>query len=109
MPATHHWGNGSSRRTSTSDHRNRRRRVLTRDNHQCQIRTEHCINTATICDHIRNVASFTNPADAETDDNCQAACVPCHSIKTLQESAAAKARKRAQLRLPTEPHPGAAP
>ena len=103
----HNWGQGSSKRTSTAAHIARRKRVLARDRHQCQIRTARCIGTATICDHIRNVASFAHPADAESDTNCQAACVPCHNLKTSQESNAARAAKRKKLWLPEEPHPGA--
>lgn len=101
------WSNeGSRQRTTTPAHRARRLRVLARDNYTCQIRGPHCTTTAVHCDHIRNVLSFPNPADAESDSNCQAACIPCHGGKTAQEGNAALAAKRARLKLPTEQHPG---
>jgi len=101
------WGNeGSRQRTSTAAHQARRLRVLARDNNQCQIRGPRCATVATDCDHIRNVKAFTNPGDAESDDNCQAVCRPCHQHKTALEGVQARAKRRARLKLPTQRHPG---
>ena len=73
------WGTGARDRTSTAAHKARTARVLERDGYQCQIRGPRCVGHATTNDHIKNVKSFADPADAEHDDNCQAACVPCHA------------------------------
>ncbi|WP_068274795.1 HNH endonuclease [Aldersonia kunmingensis] len=100
------WDNTNRARTSSREHVARRKRVLARDGHRCQIRGPRCIGTANYCDHIRNVASFANPADAETDENCQAACKPCHDQKSAGEGVSARATNRARLKLPPEPHPG---
>ena len=94
-------------RTSTTAHKQRRRRVLERDNHQCQIRGPKCIGTATECDHIINVKAFGNqPELAETDENCRAACHPCHANKSALEGVQARAKRRAKLKLPVQKHPG---
>lgn len=100
------WGTGARDRTSTAEHKARTARVLERDGHQCQLRGPRCIGHATQNDHIKNVKSFANEADAEHDDNCQAACVPCHMEKTSREGVEARQKRRARLRLPQGVHPG---
>ena len=53
-----------------------------RDRHLCQLRYPGiCIGTATRCDHIVAVGL----GGADTDDNCQGACKPCHDRKTSAE------------------------
>ena len=72
---------GNTRSTATG-HRARRERVLKRDGYRWQLRYEGiCTGTATIVDHI--VALGLGGADI--DDNCQAACEPCHKRKTSRE------------------------
>ncbi|MGV0675842.1 HNH endonuclease [Mycolicibacterium fortuitum] len=76
------WRRGGTTRTNTTEHRARHDRVLQRDGYQCSLRYPGiCIGTATICDHI--VALTEHGADS--DDNCQAACEPCHRRKTSHE------------------------
>ena len=95
------WTNGSSR-TSTPAWRRLRRTILERDNHQCQIRGEHCTSTATEVDHR------VNHKAGGTDDpsNLTSTCHSCHLRKTQAESAKAQAARRARLKLPTPKHPG---
>ena len=90
---TVNWGTGSSTRTSSSVHIAWRERILKRDNHQCQIKGPTCIGTATEADHILCAAE----GGKETDDNGQAAYVPCHKRKTQSE--AVRGQRRA-LGLP---------
>lgn len=77
----HRWGRGSPR-TRTREHRERRDRILRRDGYLCQLRYPgRCIGHATVLDHI--IALGLGGAD--TDDNCQAACAPCHAYKSSLE------------------------
>lgn len=77
----HGWGKGDPR-TKTKAHRDRRQRVLARDNYQCQLRYPNiCIGTATVADH--KIALGLGGAD--TDDAMQAACQPCHNRKSSAE------------------------
>ena len=79
---------GTSSRTTTSDHRARRLRVLGRARYQCEVRYEGiCLGRATDCDHIRPLSE----GGSDTDWNSQAACRPCHSRKSSIEG------RRAQL------------
>jgi 5-methylcytosine-specific restriction protein A len=94
------WQSGYSR-TSTAQHQARRRRVLARDRHTCQLAWPGCVSYATIADHVIPVAFGGSDHEA----NMQAACRPCHDAKTQAEAQRARAAKRAQLRLPTEDHP----
>lgn len=92
----------SSTITSTSAWKRLRLQVLQRDGYQCQLRyTDVCTGHATQVDHIVNTAS----GGAELDPtNCAAACQPCNARKAANESAAARARRRAQRTTPL--HPG---
>lgn len=74
--------------------------ILNRDNHQCQLRYDGCIGTATEADHIRNVANGGN----DSKENGQAVCVPCHKVKTRREQQEGIA-KRSRYR-PKAQHPG---
>lgn len=96
------WGIGSSKRTSTAEHKARRIRVLRRDNYECQIKGPNCIGKATICDHIVAIAL----GGADTDDNCQAACEPCHKWKTAQEAKIGLQKRRSAARRRYSGHPG---
>ena len=49
-------------------------------------------------DHILNLAA----GGADTRDNRQGICIPCHNAKTAREAAAARPSR---IR-PSEPHPG---
>jgi 5-methylcytosine-specific restriction protein A len=95
------WKNGRSR-TSEREHKARRLRVLRRDRYRCQLAYPGCVGRATISDHIVNLAA----GGADTDANSQAVCEPCHDTKTQREAAAARRAQVAQLRHPSEGHPG---
>ena len=64
-------------------------------------------------DHIRNVASFDNPADAEVLSNlapihgapCEVCLEACHLRTTAQEAAAARAKVTALTRYQSGLHP----
>ncbi|ART68832.1 hypothetical protein BTO20_09755 [Mycobacterium dioxanotrophicus] len=76
------WRRGGTTRTNTTEDRARRDRVLQRAGHQCRIRyPDVCIGTASCCDHI---VALTEHGD-DSDENCQAACAPCHRRKTSLE------------------------
>ena len=89
------WQRGGVTRTDTAAHRNRRLRVLARDNHQCQLRYDGiCTHTATVCDHIVPLAEGGD----DTDAGCQAACLECHRRKTSIEGHRARGHT-----VPSEP------
>jgi 5-methylcytosine-specific restriction protein A len=69
--------------------------VLERDGYRCQLAYASCIVDATEVDHIE-------PGDDHRPVNLQAACVPCHRIKSAREGHAAKPKRRRR----TEQHPG---
>ncbi|HET7386750.1 MAG TPA: HNH endonuclease [Nocardioidaceae bacterium] len=72
--------------------------VLERDGYRCRLRYDVCIGTATIADHKQAVKL----GGAEFDlANGQAACEPCHKVKTQAEAQAARPRRRRQ----PEQHP----
>lgn len=70
------WGSGRGGRPW----RRKRERILLRDKYTCQ----HCgvITQELEVDHIINQAQ----GGSDDDDNLQALCVPCHKVKTQQES-----------------------
>lgn len=76
----HRWGKGHTR-TNTTEHRARRLRVLKRDRYLCQLRYDCCISEATIADHTIALAL----GGQDTDDAMQAACLPCHNVKSSLE------------------------
>lgn len=102
--AQSNWGTGSSHRTRTPGHRNRRSAVLARDKERCQLRYEGCTGKATEADHIVNIES----GGAEDVANMQAVCSTCHKQKTAQESAAARRVNQKKRRHPSmfDKHPG---
>lgn len=87
----------------TSDRRERlpvdweqiRREVLEADDWTCQLRYYCCIGTATDVDHKKR-------GDDHRRENVQAACAPCHQVKSSREGAAA----RGSARRPPQRHPG---
>jgi len=72
---------GNEKRPGTLD---LRPRVLARDGWTCQ----HCGQVVTeetaALDHIRAVKRFRRPVDANTLDNLQTLCIPCHKQKTAR-------------------------
>lgn len=89
--------------------RHKRRRILNRDNHECQLRLPGCTIEATEIDDIIPVAvSGVSRANAP-DDNLQAVCHQCHAVKTEHERRTAHAAyyaRRKQRRQHLRPHPG---
>ena len=78
------WTNNTPSRTATPQHKAWRAAVLTRDNHQCQLRyPNRCKGQATQADHITEVADGGPPLDLA---NGQAVCEPCHKHKTAQHA-----------------------
>jgi len=87
-------------RSSSTDHKARRARVLERDGYQCQIRyVGICTGTATHMDHIVPLSK----GGADTDANSQSACAPCHKRKTSVEGNAAQGHRVREL--PRAPAP----
>lgn len=79
---------GTSSRTTTSEHRRRRLRVLGRAGYRCEIRYDGvCAGAATEFDHVIPIAE----GGRDSDSNGQAACVPCHRRKSAIEA------RRAQM------------
>ena len=87
-------------------------RVHERDGGVCQLGYPGCSFYATECDHIVNIARLgVDRNSANDEDNLQAVCASCHSIKTEAEKRAGiqarAAHRRARLKLhPNERHPG---
>lgn len=81
-----------------------RRRILRRDDHECQIRGPRCAVDATEVDKIVPISLGGSDTD---DDNLRAVCVPCHRAKTAREAAAAgaAARERRSRKRPPRTHP----
>ncbi|MBV9292644.1 MAG: HNH endonuclease [Frankiales bacterium] len=96
MPA---WEKSDRRERLPLDWPQRRAQVLERDGSRCQLQYDACAGVATDVDHIV-------PGDDHRLTNLQAACQPCHALKSAREGVAARARVRDLRRRPTEPHPG---
>ncbi|MGH3578677.1 MAG: HNH endonuclease, partial [Mycobacterium sp.] len=76
------WRGVDSKRSGTAEHKARRLRVLKRDGYQCQLRyAGTCVGSATDCDHIIPLSE----GGTDNDDNCCAACRPCHQRKSSHE------------------------
>lgn len=93
------------RRTSTSAWRRLKAAVIRRDGNQCSRCGADGKLVRLDLDHIVNVAS----GGTDSADNARLLCRACHTPKTQAEAAAARAAKRARLRLPAEDHPGRPP
>lgn len=74
--------NPSKSRSAEGKWRKTRKRILSRDSHQCQIRfVGICIGLASEADHIIP----TSEGGTDHDSNLQAACRPCHLAKSSDE------------------------
>ena len=90
----HRWQGTDTRRTSTAAHKARRARVLRRDGGVCQLGYEGvCVHPATECDHVISIAD----GGEDTDENCVAACKPCHARKTSLEGHRARGHNVASV------------
>jgi 5-methylcytosine-specific restriction protein A len=88
------WTGSTRRQRLPADWPERRLVVLERDGWQCKLRYRVCVGAATDADHIKR-------GDDHSLENLQAACQPCHRLKSSQEGHEARLR----LRRPPEPHP----
>ena len=96
------WSNQPTR-TSSAAHQAWAVQVKRNAGGRCQIRLAGCEGYADHADHIVPVAE----GGAEFDPaNGQGACVFCHGVKTAEESARGRQRRRDRARLPAETHPG---
>jgi 5-methylcytosine-specific restriction enzyme A len=82
--------------TSTSRWRRLRLQVLKRDDYQCRMRLPGCTGEADQVDHVLNVARGGNPYDEE---NCRSVCRQCHQVKSSQEAAYGRARRKRAPRV----------
>lgn len=82
-----------------------RRHVLKRDDYTCQIRGPRCIEEATEVDKI--IPASVDPSLALDEDNCRAACAPCHRQVTARQASEAsrRARQRRSGKRPPRVHP----
>lgn len=92
------WQGSDRRRRLPPDWERRRRRILRRDNHRCQLNYPGCTGHANEVDHI-------TAGDDHHDANLQAACSACHSRKSAAEGVAARRPLAPRTRRP-ERHPG---
>lgn len=94
------WRSSTRRARLPTDWPARRRRILIRDQHRCQLDYPGiCAERATDVDHI--IAG-----DNHDDHNLQAACDPCHQHKSSREGVHARADRAAQRLRPPRRHPG---
>lgn len=100
------WGGSTRRETLPHDWAARRRHVLRRDDHRCQIRDPGCVGHARDVDHI-------NSRDDHRTENLRSACPACHGTRSGRQGGTSsgqvrRARADARYRTP-EPHPGEQP
>lgn len=98
------YGQGSTRAG-----RRARAKVLDRAGGMCEIRIPGiCAGEASIADHIENIAALgILRRDATDPDLMQAACRPCHALKTRAEQrAGVDAHNQRRRRRKAKPHPG---
>jgi 5-methylcytosine-specific restriction protein A len=77
-------------RCAEGNWRKKRKRILKRDNHHCQIRyVGICTGIATEVDHITPVTQ----GGTDDDWNLRAACGPCHAAKSSDEGHRAAGHK----------------
>ncbi|BCO57167.1 HNH endonuclease [Mycobacterium intracellulare subsp. intracellulare] len=94
----------SSRISRTYAWQRTRRRILRRDDWECQIRGPRCLGDATEVDKRTPISLGGRDDD---DENLRAVCTPCHRSKTAREAAAAGAAARARRsgKRPPRMHP----
>ena len=76
-----------------------RAKVLERDGHRCQIRGPACTIHATEVDHIGH-------RDDHDLGSLRAVCTACHTERTTEQAADARATIRGRRYRAPEPHPG---
>jgi 5-methylcytosine-specific restriction endonuclease McrA len=94
------WSSSNRRSQLPSDWERKRRRVMRRDNWECQIKGPGCLGSATDVDHVRRGGNHS-------DENLRAACRACHSRKSSAEGNARQNELKALKKRPVERHPGA--
>jgi group II intron reverse transcriptase/maturase len=62
-----------------------RRQALERDGYRCRSCGTPVDLTTSECDHIRPVHRFRRPVDANTLENLETLCIPCHEQKTGED------------------------
>ncbi|MGH3969425.1 MAG: HNH endonuclease [Mycobacterium sp.] len=96
----------SSRVATTAAWQRKRRKILQRDKHACQIRIPgRCIDEATEVD--KRIPASVAPELALDDDNLRSACRPCHRAVTARQAAEASraARQRRSPKRKPQTHP----
>jgi 5-methylcytosine-specific restriction enzyme A len=95
------WSGSNRKERLPSDWYSRRKRVLERDGHACQMETDEgkCLRSATDVDHVI-------PGDDHSYENLQALCRFHHLRKSGEEGRAAQAPRASKYRK-RESHPGA--
>lgn len=90
-------------------------RYIIRRDKTCQLAyPPTCVGTPGVADHItpwaEAVALGWTPGEINHPDNGQAACAPCHAVKTQAEAQRGRARAKAtRQQRRTKPHPGLKP
>lgn len=100
------WSNSNRRERLPPEWPAIRRRILKRDNRECQHRDR---GSREICGDFANEVDHIQHGDDHSDGNLQALCSWHHARKSSSEGGAARAVKRRQIRSKyrrTEDHPG---
>ena len=99
------WQGSDRRDRLPPDWEKRRKRVLKRDNHECQVR----MDNGTVCGDLATEVDHKRAGDNHEDWNLQAICSWHHKRKSSGEGGSALAAKRKQIDQRfrrTEDHPG---
>ncbi|MFC8244158.1 HNH endonuclease [Streptomyces chartreusis] len=78
-----------------------RRRVLRRDNHECQTR----FSDGRLCGAPANQVDHIEPGDGHSMANLRALCAWCHARKSASEGGHAAACTRVRTERPKQTHP----
>lgn len=112
MPA---WANSTRRDRLPADWPKRRKRILKRDNHECQAPMRTGTSKAadgsgrTVCGEPATDVDHKDPGDDHRDSNLQSLCDWHHKKKSGAEGATALKRKRRAIKKKyrrVEQHPG---
>lgn len=76
-----------------------RRRILKRDNRECQLGGPNCLETASQVDHVVPISQ----GGTDDEDNLASACRQCHMEKSSREAVAARAKRTRRRRRPIHP------